>query len=75
MQLYFTVKHPNLLTVSKKLYKMGFFVPVIRPPTVPTGTARLRLSVQSEHTEEQMDKLCGGFEKLIKQGILPIRMT
>ncbi len=61
----------DALTVSKKLYEMGFFIPAIRPPTVPAGTARLRLSVQSEHSAEQMDKLCAGFEELIKQGLLP----
>lgn len=62
----------DALTVAGKLYEMGFFIPAIRPPTVPAGTARLRLSVQSEHSKEQMDKLCAGFEKLIKQGVLPI---
>ncbi len=61
----------DTLTVSKKLYEMGFFIPAIRPPTVPAGTARLRVSVQSEHSAEQMDKLCAGFEELIKQGLLP----
>jgi 8-amino-7-oxononanoate synthase len=58
------------LTVSKRLYEMGFFVPAIRPPTVAAGTARLRLSVQSEHSKEQMDGLCGGVAKLIEQGLL-----
>ena len=62
----------DTLTVARELYEMGFFIPAIRPPTVPAGTARLRLSVQSEHSKEQMDKLCAGFEKLIKQGVLPI---
>lgn len=59
------------LTVSRKLYEMGFFIAAIRPPTVPPGTARLRVSVQSEHTEEQMDKLCDGLGKLIESGLLP----
>jgi 8-amino-7-oxononanoate synthase len=45
------------LTVSQRLYEMGFFAPAIRPPTVAAGTARLRLSVQSEHTKEEMDGL------------------
>jgi 8-amino-7-oxononanoate synthase len=59
------------LTVSQRLYEMGFFAPAIRPPTVAAGTARLRLSVQSEHTKEEMDGLCEGLEKLTGEGVLP----
>jgi len=62
----------DALTVSKRLYEMGFFVPAIRPPTVAAGTARLRLSVQSEHNKKQMDGLCEGLERLIEQGLLVI---
>lgn len=46
------------LAWSRRLEKEGFFVTAIRPPTVPKGAARLRLSVQSAHTPEQMDALC-----------------
>ena len=46
------------LTISKQLYKKGFFVPAIRPPTVPANSARLRISLQCEHTREQLDALC-----------------
>ena len=59
------------LTVSKRLYEMGFFIPAIRPPTVPAGTARLRLSVQNEHHKKQLDGLCSALEKLIGEGLLP----
>jgi 8-amino-7-oxononanoate synthase len=62
----------DALTAAKELYEKGFFVVAIRPPTVAAGTARLRISVQSEHSREQMDKLCEAFEELIKQGILPV---
>jgi len=44
--------------LSARLYEKGYFVVAIRPPTVPPGTARLRVSVQSEHTAEQIDGLC-----------------
>ncbi|MHC4639255.1 MAG: aminotransferase class I/II-fold pyridoxal phosphate-dependent enzyme, partial [Planctomycetota bacterium] len=53
------------LDISKKLYEKGFYVVAIRPPTVAPGTSRLRLSIQSEHTSQQLDKLCGAFEELI----------
>lgn len=43
--------------VSQKLYDNGFYVAAIRPPTVAKGSARLRLSVQYDHTTEQIDNL------------------
>jgi 8-amino-7-oxononanoate synthase len=46
------------LEISKKLFEKGFFVVAIRPPTVAPGTARLRISVQCDHTKEQIDSLC-----------------
>lgn len=61
----------DTLEVSKRLFEMGLFVPAIRPPTVPAGTSRLRISVQSEHTKEQIDGLCNGLERLIEQQLVP----
>ena len=43
--------------VSQKLFEEGFFVAAIRPPTVAKGTSRLRVSVQSDHSKEQIEKL------------------
>lgn len=43
--------------ISRQLFDRGFLVLAIRPPTVPQGTARLRISVQCEHTTEQLDAL------------------
>ena len=51
------------VAVSKRLYEAGFFVSAIRPPTVPPGTARLRISLQSYHTQQQLNDLC----QLLKQ--------
>jgi 8-amino-7-oxononanoate synthase len=45
------------LAVSEALYKQGLFVSAIRPPTVPEGSARLRITFSSSHTEEQVDQL------------------
>jgi 8-amino-7-oxononanoate synthase len=46
------------LAVSRGLFDRGFLIPAIRPPTVAVGTARLRVSIQSDHTKEQMDGFC-----------------
>lgn len=43
--------------VSRRLFEAGYLAIAIRPPTVPAGTARLRISVQADHTEQQMNGL------------------
>ncbi len=50
--------------MSDKLLEEGILVVAIRPPTVPKGTARLRLSVSSIHSPEEIEKLFAAFKKL-----------
>ncbi|MDH3947530.1 MAG: 8-amino-7-oxononanoate synthase [Gammaproteobacteria bacterium] len=45
------------LTVSQRLREQGFLVSAIRPPTVPEGTARLRITFSAEHEEVHVDRL------------------
>jgi 8-amino-7-oxononanoate synthase len=45
------------VAVSDALAREGILVPAIRPPTVPAGTARLRISLSAAHTEEDVDRL------------------
>ncbi len=52
------------LAMSKKLWEEGILIAAIRPPTVPKGTARLRLSVSAAHTDGDIAKLLGAFKKL-----------
>lgn len=45
------------LAVAERLQRQGFDVRAIRPPTVPPGTARLRISVHADHSEAEIDAL------------------
>jgi len=47
----------DALFASSRLRERGFLVPAIRPPTVPPGTARLRLSVAAGHTAGDIEGL------------------
>jgi 8-amino-7-oxononanoate synthase len=54
------------LAVSKGLYEAGYYVAAIRPPTVPPNTSRLRISVQSDHTEAHFQGLCEALGNALK---------
>lgn len=41
---------------SRRLFTQGIFVAAVRPPTVPEGTARLRLTAMATHTIEDINK-------------------
>jgi len=45
------------LRLARSLWERGFWVPAIRPPTVPQGTARLRVSLSAAHSEADVDAL------------------
>lgn len=59
-----TAIHPIVLgdaaravAASHALAERGLWVPAIRPPSVPEGTSRLRVSLSAAHTPEQVDAL------------------
>lgn len=47
----------HAVKVAGFLMNQGLWVPAIRPPTVPAGTARLRITLSASHTEEDVLRL------------------
>lgn len=52
--------------ISSALLKAGFLVSAIRPPTVPQGSARLRVTFSALHDEQQVDQLLDALDKILK---------
>lgn len=52
---------------SEKLMDEGVFIPAIRPPTVPKGSSRLRITVMATHTMEQLDTVIIKMRKIGKE--------
>lgn len=43
---------------AEDMQRKGFYVLPVRPPTVPEGTSRLRISLTAALTDEETDRLC-----------------
>ena len=54
----------KVMEVGKQLRASGFLAGAIRPPTVPVGTGRLRITFSADHSEEQVDQLVAALDSL-----------
>jgi 7-keto-8-aminopelargonate synthetase-like enzyme len=52
------------LNASAALLQDGLWVPAIRPPTVPVGTSRLRVTLSAAHTEDDVSRLLQALARL-----------
>jgi 8-amino-7-oxononanoate synthase len=55
------------VAASQRLLERGLLVPAIRPPTVPSGTSRLRVVLSAAHTDEQVDRLAEALADLRRE--------
>jgi 8-amino-7-oxononanoate synthase len=53
------------LEASASLLADGLWVPAIRPPTVPVGTSRLRVTLSAAHSDEDVSRLIGAVSELV----------
>jgi glycine C-acetyltransferase/8-amino-7-oxononanoate synthase len=61
-----TGSNENTMQMADYLHRHGIFAPGIRPPSVPTGKGRIRLSVMAHHTKEELDYVIS----ILKQSVL-----
>jgi len=57
------------LELSHFLWDEGIIVPAIRPPTVPEGKSRLRISLSALHSSEQVEKLLECLGRFFRRGV------
>jgi 8-amino-7-oxononanoate synthase len=56
----------SAVRAAQALLERGLLVTAIRPPTVPEGTARLRVTLSAAHTGEQVDRLLDGLDDVLR---------
>src|SRR5262249_9336668 len=54
------------LDASRALIDLGIYIPAIRPPTVPPGTSRLRLTLSAAHSDGMIAQLKFALGQVIK---------
>ncbi|ANB19638.1 8-amino-7-oxononanoate synthase [Dokdonella koreensis] len=54
------------LAAAQALEAAGFFVPAIRPPTVPAGSARLRVTLSAAHRQSDVERLLDALARVLR---------
>ena len=54
------------LHISEQLKQRGLWVSAIRPPTVPDGSARLRITLTASHSRDQIDRLLAALARVLE---------
>jgi 8-amino-7-oxononanoate synthase len=57
----------NALMAAKLLDESGYWIPAIRPPTVPVGSARLRITFSANHSDEDLRALISTLQSIERQ--------
>lgn len=60
-------KSEQTLALSEKLFEKNILISAIRPPTVPEGTARLRVTFSATHTEKHVEKLLTALDEALNK--------
>lgn len=58
----------RVMEESSRLRESGFLIPAIRPPTVPRGSARLRMSLSAAHAMEDLDRAVEELSRIGRPG-------
>lgn len=59
------------MRISAALLERGFLVTAIRPPTVPAGTARLRVTFATGHSEQDVRALARALQEIMEPACVP----
>jgi 8-amino-7-oxononanoate synthase len=59
------------LAASEALRSRGLWIPAIRPPTVPAGTSRLRITFSAAHSDDDVDRLLEALSRLSRDTFEP----
>ncbi|OGW42259.1 MAG: 8-amino-7-oxononanoate synthase [Nitrospirae bacterium GWD2_57_9] len=63
-------KSETAAALSEKLFDEGIYATAIRPPTVPEGSARIRMTVMASHSREDLDRVIRILSRLKQEGCL-----